>query len=134
MFPIPAPITPEPRPAERSVARWPGIVFTILTLVDAPPSCMSRKRRGLERASAALSAMKFAGNRVFCRSKLLDLPSPEIRFAPARRHASALLFRGTLRRMVDARTRRSARTLLIFERVSESKQRERLKQNKDHAE
>ena len=49
MFPIPAPITPEPRPAERSVARWPGIVFTILTLVDTPPSCMSRKRRGLER-------------------------------------------------------------------------------------
>src|SRR4029077_5060490 len=83
-------------------------------------------------SSAARSAMKFAGNRVFCRSKLLELPSPEIRFAPARRHASASLSRGTSRRMIDARTGCSARTLLIFERVSESKQRERLKQNKDH--
>jgi hypothetical protein len=47
---FPALVTPEPRPAGRSVARRPGIVFTILTLFDTPPSCMSRKRRGLERA------------------------------------------------------------------------------------
>jgi hypothetical protein len=50
MFPLPALVTPEPRPAERSVARRPGIVFTILAFFHTPPSCMSRKRRGLERA------------------------------------------------------------------------------------
>src|SRR5262249_18873146 len=47
MLPIPALITREPRPVERSVALRPG-----------PPSCMSRKRRGLEWTSAARSAMK----------------------------------------------------------------------------
>src|SRR5262245_20895777 len=50
------------------------------------------------------------------------------------RHASAASACGTSRRMVPARTRFSAQTLLIFERVSDSKLRERVKQNKDHAE
>jgi hypothetical protein len=52
MFPLPALVTPEPRPAERSVARRPGIVFTILMLFHTPTSCMSRNRRGRERAFA----------------------------------------------------------------------------------
>ena len=86
MFPLPALITREPRPANRSVARRSGIVLTISRrFFDTPPSCLSRKRRGLELAfkqpeecwntsppspppsSAARSAMKFAGNLVFRR-------------------------------------------------------------------
>ncbi len=68
MFPLPALITREPRPAERSVARRPGIVFTRHAAVVHEP-----KRRGLERASAAQSAMKFAENRVFRRCKAVKV-------------------------------------------------------------
>ena len=68
MFPLPALITREPRPADRSVAQRPGhCLHNIGTLFDTPPSCMSRKRRGLSGPPPPRSAMKFAGNRIFRR-------------------------------------------------------------------
>src|SRR5262249_39723137 len=93
MFPLPALITRELRPVERSVARRRGL-FSQYWDAKSYLSCIA---------------------------------------APAR-HSSALSARGTSRRMVHSRTRCSAQGLLIFERVSESKLREQVKQNKDHAE
>src|SRR5438067_8382777 len=78
MFPLPALITREPRPAERSVARRPGIVFTISGRFSIYAAVVHEpKAAGLEwafkqpeecwNASPPLSSsgMKFAGNLVF---------------------------------------------------------------------
>jgi hypothetical protein len=134
MLPLLAPATREPRPVERSVAWRPGIVFAIF---DTPPESGGGFPRCWNSSpppsSAARSAIKSVENRYFVAEKLLKLfalPSP----ATPSRHASAASACGTSRRMVRARTRCSAQTLLIFERVSDSKLRERVKQNKDHAE
>ena len=114
MLPLPAPATREPRPVERSVARCLSSVILLRPI-------------GYE---ISPEIVYFVAEKLL---KLFELLPPAIWFAAPSRHASAVSARGTSRRRVHAR-KVPGSGLINFERVSESKLRERVKQNKDRAE